>query len=87
MLDSREELRKASLELCATIASKSPVATLGIKTLLNFSREHSVQESLDYAILWNSAALQAADVKEAGMAFMQKRKPQFANVDGGDSRL
>ena len=87
VLESREELRKASLELCATIASKSPVATLGIKTLLNYSREHNIQESLDFAILWNSAALQADDVKEAGMAFMQKRTPSFANVDGGDSKL
>ena len=49
-----------ALELCKTIASKSPVATLGVKTLLNYSRDHTVRDSLNFALTWNQSALQAS---------------------------
>ena len=32
------------------IASKSPVAVQGSKVNLNYSRDHSVDEALDYAV-------------------------------------
>jgi delta(3,5)-delta(2,4)-dienoyl-CoA isomerase len=44
----REGVLAAALETAKVIASKSPIATLGTKHLLNYSREHTVQEGLDY---------------------------------------
>lgn len=34
------------------VTAKSPIATLSTKHLLNYSREHSVQEGLDYTAVW-----------------------------------
>jgi enoyl-CoA hydratase len=66
-------------ELAELIASKSPAAVLGVKTLLNFTRDHSVQDSLRFGLTWNAAMLQSPDVKAAGVAFITKQKPVFGD--------
>ncbi|KJE95612.1 enoyl coenzyme A hydratase 1, variant [Capsaspora owczarzaki ATCC 30864] len=45
-----QELRKKALEMASLIASKSPVAVVGSKINLNYSRDHSVAESLEYMV-------------------------------------
>ncbi len=61
--------------MAVNIASKSPVAVQGTKHNLNFSRDHSVQEGLDYIVTWNAAMLQSEDVKLAAMASMDRNGP------------
>jgi len=41
---------KDALDLAGQIAKKSPVATAGIKHNLNFSRDHSAQQGLEYMV-------------------------------------
>ena len=48
--DDREAALTTALELAETIANKSPVAVLGSKVNLNYSRDHTVQEGLDFAV-------------------------------------
>ena len=38
------------MKLASLIASKSPVAVQGSKVNLNYSRDHTVDESLDYIV-------------------------------------
>ena len=38
------------MELADTIATKSPVAIYGTKVNLQYSRDHTVQDSLNYAV-------------------------------------
>lgn len=47
-----------ALELAKTIATKSPIAVRGTKHLLLHSRDHGVQENLDYTATWNGVMLQ-----------------------------
>lgn len=82
---NKDQMMAAAMELATQIASKSPVATLGIKEFLNYSRDHSVAESLDYAITWNMGMLQGADMKVAGAALMQKSTPAFPNLPVSES--
>ena len=51
---SHEELMDAALTLGKTIAEKSPVAAQSSKIHLNYSRDHSVEEGLQFAVLSNS---------------------------------
>ncbi|KAG0245349.1 protein transport protein S31 [Mortierella sp. GBA43] len=60
------------------IAEKSPVAAIGTKHLLNYSRDHSVQEGLDYTAAWNMVMLTTPDLPAAAAAAMQKQKATFA---------
>jgi len=70
----------AALNLAKTIASKSPVAVQGSKVVLNYSRDHSVDESLEYVLTWNSAMLQTEDIAKAVQAGMLKETPIFSKL-------
>ena len=43
----------AAVDMAKTIASKSPVAVQGSKVILNYSRDHSVDEGLEYVVSAN----------------------------------
>lgn len=77
---TREEMLHTALELAKAIAAKSPVAMLGAKTLLNYSRDHSVDESLEYAITWNQGMLQSSEVGASAMALMSKKQATFRDL-------
>ena len=42
---------EAAIKMATLIVSKSPVAVQGSKINLNYSRDHTVDESLDYMVL------------------------------------
>ena len=46
----REAAVSEAMELAQLMASKSPVAVQGSKVNLNYSRDHTVQEGLDFAV-------------------------------------
>ncbi|PVV03860.1 hypothetical protein BB560_001636 [Smittium megazygosporum] len=62
------------------IASKSPVAIVSTKHLLNFSRDHTVEEGLKYTALWNALAHNTGDMKTAISSFFQKTQPKFSKL-------
>lgn len=71
---------EAGLALAKTIAEKSPIATFGTKEILNYSRDRTVQDGLNYTAVWNSAMLQTRDVKDAMLSGIQKKKPVFSKL-------
>ncbi|GAA5867363.1 hypothetical protein JCM8547_003321 [Rhodosporidiobolus lusitaniae] len=73
----REEVLREALRVAEVIASKSPIATLSTKHLLNYSREHTVQEGLEYTQAWNMSMIQCADIPAAFEAFTTKKPAQF----------
>ena len=76
---NQEEMMKSVYEIAATIASKSPVSIRGIKHVVNYSRDHSVSNGLNYIATWNAAMLLSDDLNEALDAQMNKRPPNFRN--------
>ncbi|TRM70369.1 ClpP/crotonase-like domain-containing protein [Schizophyllum amplum] len=78
---SRAEVISAALDLAKTIVEKSPVAVSGTKRLLNHARDNSVDVSLDYTVIWNSAMLQTKDIAESLVSKQTKRAPQFAPMN------
>ncbi|XP_069042506.1 delta(3,5)-Delta(2,4)-dienoyl-CoA isomerase, mitochondrial [Lepisosteus oculatus] len=72
----KETMMSAALELAAEIAARSPVAVQGTKINLLYSRDHSVQESLDYIATWNMSMLQTEDIVKAAQAVLEKRSPK-----------
>ncbi|HET6788670.1 MAG TPA: enoyl-CoA hydratase-related protein, partial [Aquabacterium sp.] len=74
---SREDLQAGVREMAALIAAKSPLSIRGTKEMLNYSRDHSVADGLNYIATWNSAMLMSSDLMTAMMASMSKQTPQF----------
>lgn len=61
-------LREGALLMAASISRLSPVAVLGCKANLNFSREHSSTSSaLAFQASWSSGALLTQDIAQAVM--------------------
>jgi len=63
--------------IALTIASKSPLAIRGSKEMLNYGRDHSIADGLNYVATWNAAMLQSADVEEAMRAQREQRPPRY----------
>lgn len=77
--DKKKAVEEA-LKLASTIAAKSPVAVLGTKEIINYSRDHTIADGLKYTATWNAAFLQTQDVKDALLSGMQKTTPKFSKL-------
>lgn len=72
-------LLSAVMAIAKEITLRSPLAVSGCKTMLNYSRDHSVADSLSYMATWQSGMFQPeADMMESFAAKMQKRDPEYA---------
>ncbi|KAJ2453765.1 hypothetical protein EV183_001962 [Coemansia sp. RSA 2336] len=80
VLATKEEALDAAMETARAIASKSPVAVVSTKHLLNYSRDHSVREGLEYTALWNTLAHNSHDMATAVMASLKKKQARFPNL-------
>ena len=78
--ESHGEMVSGLKEMAAVIASKSPLAVYGTKAILNFSRDHTIAEGLEYNALWSGAMLPQEDMAEAMMSNMEKRDPEFQDM-------
>eukprot|EP00040_Diaphanoeca_grandis_P026532 m.148816 g.148816 ORF g.148816 m.148816 type:complete len:287 (+) comp30622_c0_seq1:274-1134(+) len=77
---TQQALMQHALSLATTMAEKSPVVLLSIKQFLNYTRDHSVDESLEYAITWNMGMLQGDDTKAAGIGLLTKTTPEYRGL-------
>lgn len=76
-----EALLAGVMAIAGEIASKSPIATVGNKEMLNYARDHSIQDGLNYIATWNAAMLSRADLGEAFMAKQEKRDAKYDDLD------
>jgi enoyl-CoA hydratase len=67
----------AAYELAGEIASNSPLAIRGTKSVLQANDGHTVHEGLVFAARWNTMHLHSNDLIEAMTAFIEKRAPVF----------
>ena len=74
---SQKELMEGVMQIASSIASKSPLSIRGTKEILHYTRDHSVDDGLNYMATWNSAMLLSADLTEAFKASIEKRSPKF----------
>ena len=70
----------AALEMAKEIATKSPLAVSGIKKAVDYSRDHSVTDSLDQIATWNGGMLRGQDLMAAMQAKMTKKEAVFADL-------
>ncbi len=68
----------AVMKIAAKIAEHSPMAVTGCKEMINYTRDHSVTDSLTYMATWQSGMFQMPDVQEAMTAGQQKRAAVYA---------
>ena len=75
--EDQDAMDDAVLEIAKEIASKSPMAIWGTKQTLNYGRDHSVADGLEYIATWNAAMFDPDDMAEAFMAQTENRDADF----------
>ncbi|NND82238.1 MAG: crotonase/enoyl-CoA hydratase family protein [Gammaproteobacteria bacterium] len=78
--ETQEAMLAAVMEIAAQIAAHSPLAVYGCKRIINYSRDHSTADSLDYIGIWNASNLQPEIMMEAMAARAQKRPAEFSEL-------
>lgn len=73
----KEQMMTQVMAIAEMIASKSPLSIRGTKQVMNFSRDHSVADGLEYIATWNAGMLMSDDITEAMTAKLTGRKPEF----------
>ena len=78
--ENNTEMLKGVYVLAEEIASKSPVAIYGTKINLNYSRDHTVANSLDYQATWSGPMLATEDLPKSFIASLQKKKATYSKL-------
>lgn len=73
----KEKMLEGARALAAEIAANSPLAVQGVKRVLQYSEEHTLEEGLDFIAHWNASRIKTNDLTEAITAFMEKRPAVF----------
>ncbi len=68
------------LDIAREIATKAPLAVYGCKRMINYARDHSTADGLDYIGIWNASMLQPEEMVEAMTANAQKREGDFVDL-------
>ncbi|NNE75396.1 MAG: crotonase/enoyl-CoA hydratase family protein [Acidimicrobiales bacterium] len=72
-----EDLVSAVLDTAAEIATKSPLAIWGTKESINYTRDHTTADSLNFIATWQTGMFQPPDMIECFTAQAEKRDPEF----------
>lgn len=73
----QEALLQAVHEIAHEIAKKSPLAIRGTKEMLNYARDHSVSDALNYIATWNAGMMSAEDVTRAITSQVDGSTPEY----------
>ena len=76
----QESMLTEVMNIAAEIASKPPMAVYGCKKLINYSRDHTTADTLDYIAAWNAAMLLPSEMQEAMAANAEKRPGKFVDL-------
>lgn len=65
------------MDIARQIASRSPLAVAGCKQMINYSRDHSMADSLEYMATWQAGMFQPTDMMQTFAAKMSGEMPKF----------
>ena len=80
VFDTHEALLEGVMGIAREITKKAPIAVYGSKRLINYSRDHSTADSLDYISIWNASMLQNMEIREAMTAAKENRDGRFVKL-------
>ena len=73
----QETMLTAVMAIAAEIANKAPTAIYGCKRMINYARDHSTADGLDYIAIWNASMLKLEEIQEAISANAEGRPGDF----------
>lgn len=80
VFENQDAMMEHVMSTAREIASKDPIAVTGCKALINYGRDHSTADTLDYVGVWNAGMMPKTHMKEAFTAMAEKREPDFPDL-------
>lgn len=69
-----------ALEAAREISAKAPLAVVGAKVALNYGRDHSTADTLDYLAVWQAGMFKPELIRETGAAAAEGREPRYPDL-------
>jgi enoyl-CoA hydratase len=76
----QQAMLEGVFDIANEIATKAPLAVYGCKRMINYARDHTTADGLDYIGIWNASMLQTEEMAEAMTANREKRSGDFAEL-------
>ncbi|HEY2660174.1 MAG TPA: crotonase/enoyl-CoA hydratase family protein [Caulobacteraceae bacterium] len=80
VFDSHEALLDHVMATAHEIASKAPLAVAGSKVMINYARDHSIEDGLDYIATWQTGMFSGPHMAEAFAAKQEGRETRFPDL-------
>jgi len=80
VFETDKEMMEAVMNVATEIASKGPLAITSTKEILNFTRDHSIEDSLNYVALWNGAMGINDEMSVVFKAKSEQKEPKFEDL-------
>lgn len=81
LFDTQEQMLAHVMDIAREIASKSPLAVHGSKVMINYARDHSIADGLDYVATWQAGMFNpTSDMFESFRAKQEKRDPVYEDL-------
>ncbi|WP_419812360.1 crotonase/enoyl-CoA hydratase family protein [Bacterioplanoides sp.] len=80
VFESQEAMLEGVMDIARKIAANSPLAVSGCKEMLNYSRDHSVEDSLRYMATWQAGMFRQPDMLTTFAAKAKKEAPQYPDL-------
>ena len=75
------------MNIAEQIASKAPLAIYGSKRMINYARDHSTEDTLDYVRIWNASMLQQDEIQESMRAAKERRSGDYVDLPSPHKRM
>jgi len=80
VFDDHDSMMESVMAIASEIAAKSPLAVHGTKEAINYSRDHTVEDSLRHIALWQSGMLHPQDLVESFAAQTEGRPASYEDL-------
>jgi enoyl-CoA hydratase/carnithine racemase len=81
LFPTQEAMLAHVMSVARDIAEKSPLAVHGSKVMINYARDHSIADGLDYIATWQAGMYNPeTDMMESFKAKQEKRAPKFDDL-------
>jgi enoyl-CoA hydratase len=80
VFDTQEALLEHVMATAREIASKPPLAIAGSKVMVNYARDHTIKDALDYIAVWQTGMFSPQHMAESFAAKREKRDPAFPDL-------
>jgi enoyl-CoA hydratase len=76
----QETMLAEVMSVAREIAAKDPLAVAGSKVMINYARDHTIRDGLDYIATWQSGMFAPSHMAEAFAAKNEKRAPNYQDL-------